>query len=576
MSDEQFQLAAGWEWATFEDVATVASDLVDPTLTPDAAHIAPNHIESWTGALLPYGTIRDDGMTSAKHRFRRGQILYSKIRPYLAKAAMAEFDGLCSADMYPIDANIDARFLLRWMLTPSFTNEASLSQGRTVLPKINQDGLSRLHVPVAPLNEQRRIVEKLDAVFEKSRAAKARLERLPALLEKLKRSILAAAFRGDLTSDWRAAHPDVEPASVLLERIRAEHRRRWEEGLRAKGKDPRKATYDEPAPIDTSDLPELPTGWAWASVDELASLFQYGTSAKTDDASDVPVLRMGNILDGDLVLENLKFLPASHDEFPELFLKTGDILFNRTNSPELVGKTAVYRGQPQTCSFASYLIRVRVEVIEPEWVSYFINSPAGRDWVRSVVAQQVGQANVNGTKLRALAVPVPPSGEIQAALATVTASFDVVRALRARIGKALGQAVRVEQASSAKAFRGELVPQDPTDEPASVLLDRIRAARPAGPQRARRGRAARAPDANAAKPIAARPKNGHDSEAAEGGPVDLVVAAFQQAQRLTAGAIGESTGLDAASVKKALRVLVEGGHVRVEGRARGTNYVWRG
>jgi type I restriction enzyme S subunit len=130
-------------------------------------------------------------------------------------------------------------------------------------------------VPIAlQLREQRRIVAKLDALTERSRRAKAALDAIPPLIEKFKQSVLAAAFRGDLTADWRAAHPDVEPASELFKRIRVERRRRWEEAelakLTAKGKAPTddrwKAKYEEPEAVDASELPELPRSWCWAST----------------------------------------------------------------------------------------------------------------------------------------------------------------------------------------------------------------------------------------------------------------------------------------------------------------------
>lgn len=581
MSDEQFQLADGWEWATFEEVATVASDLVDPTLTPDAAHIAPNHIESWTGTVLPHGTIRDDRMTSAKHRFRRGQILYSKIRPYLAKAAMAEVDGLCSADMYPIDATIDARFLLRWMLTPSFTNEASLSQGRTVLPKINQDGLSRLHVPVAPLNEQRRIVEKLDAVFQQSRSAKARLERVPALLEKLKRSILAAAFRGDLTKDWRAAHPDVEPASMLLERIRADRRRRWEEGLRAKGKDPKKATYEEPAPVDVAGLPALPEGWVWARWDGIGDS-QNGRPFPSGEYADagVPLLRPGNLhVSGRVVWtnDNSRFMPAHWAvEQADALVGNGELVINLTAQSlkdEFLGRICM-TSEGERCLLNQRIARLTPTLIDPRFLLWLFKSPLVRSYIDELNTGSLIQ-HMFTSQIAKFVLPIPPLGE-QRAIAGVL--DDVVTRLESSLhaGEVARQRFEaLDRAALAKAFRGELVPQDPTDEPASVLLDRIRAARADEPQRARRGRAARAPETPAAKPAAARATNGHGAEAAEGAPVDLVVAAFQRAQRLTATAIGDTTGLDTASVKKALKALLDGGHVRVEGKARGTAYVWQ-
>ena len=124
-----------------------------------------------------------------------------------------------------------------------------------------------------PLAEQRRIVAKIEALQERSRRAREALSEVGPLLEQFRQSVLAAAFRGDLTADWRAAHPNVEPASELLHRIRAERRRRWEQAelakYEAKGQKPPKNwqdKYKEPEPVDDSDLPELPEGWVWATL----------------------------------------------------------------------------------------------------------------------------------------------------------------------------------------------------------------------------------------------------------------------------------------------------------------------
>lgn len=144
------ELPAGWASAPFDEVASVDSNLVDPAEYLELPHIAPNHIESQTGRMLPYATVRDDGVTSAKHHFRAGHILYSKIRPYLAKAVVVNFEGLCSADMYPVSTALEPRYLHRWLISPSFTHLASTKQGRSVLPKINRADLGKLPVPVSP------------------------------------------------------------------------------------------------------------------------------------------------------------------------------------------------------------------------------------------------------------------------------------------------------------------------------------------------------------------------------------------------------------------------------------------
>jgi len=194
--------------------------------------------------------------------------------------------------------------------------------------------------------------------------------------------------------------------------------------------------------------------WPRTRARDVATDVRYGTSAKTSDNSGgVPVLRMGNILEGRLVLNKLKFLPRSHSEFPELLLKPGDLLFNRTNSAELVGKTAVYHGNPSPCSFASYLIRVRLrDDYSPDFFSCYLNSVFGRQWIASVVSQQVGQANVNGTKLKALEVPNPQFDEQQRIVADVERKLNMIEGLESITSKELQRAARLRQSILQQAF----------------------------------------------------------------------------------------------------------------------------
>lgn len=217
-----------WQWLRFDQVADIASNLVDPFDNLGEIHIAPNHIESWTGAVSGYQTVEEDGVTSAKHRFKKGQVLYSKIRPYLAKVAIAKFDGLCSADMYPINSLINTQYLYRWMLTSIFTDWASNAESRSVLPKINQKDLSMIPVPTPPIEEQTEIVRRVEELFAFAdsieQKATAALERV----NNLTQSILAKAFSGELTADWRAANPELicgeNSAEALIAKIAAERK----------------------------------------------------------------------------------------------------------------------------------------------------------------------------------------------------------------------------------------------------------------------------------------------------------------------------------------------------------------
>lgn len=155
---DSYALPSTWCWARFEDVAVIASNLVHPKDYLDLPHLAPDNVEKATGVLLPCRTVREDKVTSANHRFFSGQIVYSKIRPNLSKVVLVDFDGLCSADMYPISPLIDPGYLHLFMLSEQFLGQAVRSDTRVAMPKINQKELNAVVVPVPPLNEQRHIV----------------------------------------------------------------------------------------------------------------------------------------------------------------------------------------------------------------------------------------------------------------------------------------------------------------------------------------------------------------------------------------------------------------------------------
>jgi len=434
---------------------------------------------------------------SAKQGVAAGSVLLCRINPRINRVWVVGEAGsdpqIASTEWVslPRVAGITPRFAMQALRTPQVRQHltSSVSGVGGSLMRVRMDALWRTKIPLAPLPEQHRIVAKIESLFARLDEGVAALKRAEANLERYRASVLKAAVEGRLTEQWRRENPPTETGEDLLRRILAERRRRWEAEqlakFEAKGRKPPKnwrAKYKEPVAPDSSGLPGLPEGWCWATVDQVSDGVHYGSSTKTSPEHEgVPVLRMGNIQDGMLNLDNLKYLPPDHPEFPRLLLTAGDLLFNRTNSAELVGKTAVYPGRPNPCSFASYLIRVRL--LRPhlsQVVANALNGPHGRAWVASVVSQQVGQANVNGTKLRAFPFPLPPETEQEEivrqsadAADSVTRSTEAINALLQHRATALRQSILK------RAFEGRLVPQDPADEPASVLLDRIRAEREA-------------------------------------------------------------------------------------------------
>ena len=204
-----------WEEKRFGEAADIKSNLVDPKDYPSFPHIAPDNIEKKTGVLLDYKTIKEDSVTSGKHRFVAGQILYSKIRPYLSKVVLVDFDGLCSADMYPIEAKGDNKYLWYVMLSDNFLAQASSAGSRSVLPKINQKELNALTIPLPSLPEQVEIVHILDSLFEKEQRAHE-LSDIIQRIETMKKSILARAFRGELRTNDPTEESEIE---LLKEQI---------------------------------------------------------------------------------------------------------------------------------------------------------------------------------------------------------------------------------------------------------------------------------------------------------------------------------------------------------------------
>ena len=163
-----FDLPKSWEWVRFFSVVDIATNLVRPEEYADYMHIAPDNIEKATGTLFECHTVQQDKVASPNHLFYKGQIIYSKIRPLLRKAVIAPFDGLCSADMYPLNTAINRKYLLKYMLSDAFNLQvATAMSSRVKMPKINQDELSKILIPIPPMQEQERIVSKIEELFDK-------------------------------------------------------------------------------------------------------------------------------------------------------------------------------------------------------------------------------------------------------------------------------------------------------------------------------------------------------------------------------------------------------------------------
>jgi len=160
--DLPFEIPENWVWCRFSSIATIESNLVDPFEYPNHPHIAPDNIEKGTGRLLDYKTVNEDNVISSNHYFFPSQLIYSKVRPRLNKVVKVDFEGLCSADMYPIKSLINPDYLLNCILSKYFLDEVFKFDNRVKMPKINQNQLSQILIPVPPIQEQLRIKVKIE------------------------------------------------------------------------------------------------------------------------------------------------------------------------------------------------------------------------------------------------------------------------------------------------------------------------------------------------------------------------------------------------------------------------------
>lgn len=351
-------------------------------------------------------------------------------------------------------------------VSPQFQKSIFDNASATTLPILNKSKFEILSIPLPPLPEQHRIVGKIEELFTRLDAGVEALKKIKAQLKRYRQAVLKYAFEGKLTQEWRKVNKrKIEPVFVLLERIKEQRKKEV------------KGRVKELPPVITSELAELPEGWEWTRVGNVATMIQYGTSEKAnEDSNGIPAIRMGNILDGKIVFDKLKYFPKEWPQLRDLILQGGDVLFNRTNSMELVGKTAVYKNYYPKAVFASYIIRVKLreDSYNPELLSFFINSFYGRKYITSIVSQQVGQANVNGTKLSLMPIPLPSLPEQQKIVEEIESRLSIADNMEKVVEQSLKQSDRLRRSILKQAFKGKLVPQDPTDEPAEKLLDRIK------------------------------------------------------------------------------------------------------
>lgn len=418
-------LPLGWESRSLSDVCLRAKKS-DPVALGRSTirYIDIGSIDASRHSLTDVPTLEAaSAPTRARQIVRTGDTVFSTVRPYLEKIAYVCVDlddefaptGFCVLRPGP---RLDARWLFHFSTSRLLLDQVLPHQRGVSYPAVRDNEVLAAEIPLPDIVTQRRIVELLEDHLSRLHASDQGLE-------------MARRRLGQMT------------ISALMVPLGA--------GVHHPG--PRReisfgATHFA-----------IPEAWEPSTVGAMSEVVEYGSGAKAEPEPGigrVPVLRMGNVKGGALIWDSLKYLPESHPDVARLRLLPGDLLFNRTNSAEHVGKSAVFHGEREA-TFASYLIRVRFKsAANPQWASRVINSPWGRQFVASVVSQQVGQANVNGTKLRAFPLPVPPRADQDAIVARLEELDDAAVRLGVQLADAKARSATLRCSLLAAAFAGRL------------------------------------------------------------------------------------------------------------------------
>jgi type I restriction enzyme S subunit len=313
---------------------------------------------------------------------------------------------------------------------------------------------------------QQRIIAEIEKQFSRLDEAVANLKRVKANLKRYKAAVLKSAVEGKLTKEWRRQHPDVEPADKLLERILEERRDNWQ----------KRGKYKEPVGPDTSGLPELPAGWVWASVEQLTCLVTSGSRGWGDSYSEEGsiFIRAQDIKTDSLVFENVaRVIVSSSAEGTRSAVSNNDILVTITGAN--VTKSAIVQGLEEQAFVSQHVALLKpCNASISAFLYFWIVSPANGRQQLEKCAYGAGKPGLSLVQIRSLLIALPPFTEQHQIVAEIERRLSIVAGAEAQVDANLRRADRLRQSILKQAFSGRLVPQDSNDEPASVLLERIR------------------------------------------------------------------------------------------------------
>lgn len=489
MSDPRAdELPNGWTSAPFGELTCEAVQSLGPTSDEPFVYVDISSINNQTKRIESPKRLQPDKAPSrAKQNLKSGDVLVSMTRPNLNSVAQVteEFEGSVGSTGFHVlrPVLMSSPWMFHAVQTSRFVADMSALVQGALYPAVRPKDIEAWLCPVPPKAEQERIADTLDELLSDLDAGVAALERVQKKLTHYRAAVLKAAVDGDLTADWRAQHPDAEPASELLPRILTERRRRWEEDQLRKfqevGKEPPKgwkAKYQEPTAPDITSLPLLPEGWCWTTTRALCCFVTSGSRGWAAYYSNIgPLfLRIGNLDHESTRLDLTKLQhvsPPVGTEGLRTRVQPQDILISITADVGMVGLVQDDIGEAYINQHIA-LARM-VTAINRAYVAWYLSSPSGGQLQFKNLQRGATKVGLGLDDIQAVLVPLPPLAEQEAIVEAVEAQLSVVDHLEADIAAKLKSAQGLRQSILRHAFTGQLVPQDPNDEPAAELLKRI-------------------------------------------------------------------------------------------------------
>jgi type I restriction enzyme S subunit len=473
-----------------------------PADFPNEPYLGLDDIEAHTTRLL--GSKSSESMKSTAKRFYPGDVLYSRLRPYLNKVWLADRTGLCSSEfiVIPSNADVDGAFLkyrLNAMDFVSFAN--SLNAGDR--PRVDFDQIGVFHLPPFSLQYQKRIVAKIEELFSELEAGEASLRKARRQLGVYRQSLLKQAFEGKLTQKWRTQNPDkLESPASLLARIQSERDSRHEQLLQewtTAVKEWESAETEEkrpPKPQKLTPISEsiavfdttLPKSWASLNLSQFVLELGQGWSPKCENreaqGDEWSVIKTTAIQFSNFDPSANKALPKHLPPRRWLGLRTGEILITRAGPRSRCGVVCRVRGDHPRLMICdkAYRLVLFEGATRSEFVELLLCSPAATAAIEKLKTG-INDSGVNITQnaFLQLALPIPPLPEQQEIVRILDEQFEAIERNERELDAALQRSEALRQSILKKAFSGRLVPQDPADESASALLARLRTERAAAP-----------------------------------------------------------------------------------------------